>query len=102
MTASRAGTGLGALAALACVACCGFPVLITAGILSGGTAAFLAGSLPVIASVLAGAAVLTFAVAAHRKARGASCASAGCGSAGDSSCGCQTCRTQPLGHLSDR
>lgn len=73
-TTSKSGAGLGVLAGIACVACCALPVLITAGVLSGAGAAFLAGKMPIIAIVLAIAAA-AFAIAARRKSARAS----GCG-----------------------
>lgn len=91
MTTSKTGTGLGGLAALACVACCALPILITAGVLSGGGAVFLADKMPAIAVVLAVAAGGTFAFAAWRRSRRPGCAKTartgdGCG--GQGGCGC--------------
>lgn len=73
MNPSKAGTGLGALTAAACVACCALPALIAAGVLSGGAAVFLADSMPVIAVVLAVSAAVTFGWAAYRRSRISSC-----------------------------
>lgn len=90
-TTSKSGTGLGILAGTACVACCALPVLITAGVLSGTGAAFLADKMPIIAVVLAVAAAGAFAVAARRKSRpngcGDSCGTR-TGAGSDSGCGC--------------
>lgn len=90
--ASKAGSGLGALAAVACVACCALPVLIAAGVLSGGAAAVLAESMPVIAIALAVPAAAAFGVAAYRRARPGTCATEQ-GGCGGSSCGCTTGRS---------
>ncbi|TMQ92216.1 hypothetical protein ETD83_27715 [Actinomadura soli] len=84
--ASRAGTGFGTLAAVACVACCALPVLIAAGVLSGGAAAFLADRMPLVAVGLTVLAVAAFAVAARRRT-----GARGCGSKA-SGCGCSTTR----------
>lgn len=48
----RTPKALGGLAALACVACCALPVLITAGIVGAGAGAVV-GRLPAVAVVLA-------------------------------------------------
>ncbi|MFF6983583.1 hypothetical protein ACFZAV_39320 [Streptomyces sp. NPDC008343] len=48
----RAPKALGGLAALACVACCALPVLITAGVVGAGAGAVV-GRLPALAVVLA-------------------------------------------------
>ncbi|MFF7295436.1 hypothetical protein [Streptomyces sp. NPDC008265] len=48
----RTPKALGGLAALACVACCALPVLITAGVVGAGAGA-VAGRLPAVAVVLA-------------------------------------------------
>ncbi|GAA2662284.1 hypothetical protein [Streptomyces vastus] len=48
----RAPKALGGLAALACVACCALPVLITAGVVGAGTGAVV-GWLPALTVVLA-------------------------------------------------
>lgn len=89
-TTSKAGTGLGALAAIACVACCALPVLIAAGVLSGAAATFLAGKMPVIAIVLAVFAVLAFSLAARRRRRRAAGCGDPCGTQGG--CGCAPTR----------
>jgi mercuric ion transport protein len=81
---SKGGVGLVGLAGIACVACCALPVLITAGLVSGGAAAFMADKMPVIAIVLAVSAVATLAIAARRKATGKT----GCGDSCDSPGGC--------------
>ncbi|GAA3221495.1 hypothetical protein [Actinocorallia longicatena] len=93
MTSSKTGTGLGLMAAVACVACCALPILVTAGILSGGGAVLLADKMPLIAGVLAAAAAGVFAFAAWRRSHRTSCAKTtetggGCG--GQSGCGCAT------------
>lgn len=82
-TTSKSGTGIGVLAGIACVACCALPVLITAGVLSGASATFLAEKMPIIAIVLAVLAVLAFGLAARRETakRGGSCGAEG-------ACGC--------------
>ena len=93
-TTSKTGTGLGVLAALACVGCCALPVLIAAGALSGGAAAFFADSMPAIAVALAVAAAAAFGWATYRRSRGTGCGTTtetgGCGDG--SGCGCATTR----------
>ena len=88
---SRSGSGLAALAGIACVACCALPVLISGGILGGAGAAVLADKMPVIAIILAALAVLAFGLAARSKARGAGADCAGsCKRVGKpaGACGC--------------
>lgn len=65
--ASRRGAGLGVLAGIACVACCALPVLISAGVVSGAAATFLADKMPITAVVLAVGTLAAFALAARRK-----------------------------------
>lgn len=69
MRASRTGAGLGVPVALACIGCCALPILITAGVLSGGAAVFLADRMPALAAVLAAATAGVFAWAAYRRSR---------------------------------
>jgi mercuric ion transport protein len=81
-TTSKSGTGIGVLAGIACVACCALPVLITAGVLSGASATFLADKMPIIAAALAILAVLAFGLAARRgttKSEGSCSAEGPCG-----------------------
>jgi len=89
MNSSKTGTGLGALAAVACVACCALPVLIAAGILSGGAAVFLADSMPAIAIGFALAAAAAFGWAAWRRSRRAA-GCGGCGQGESAACSCAT------------
>ncbi|MFJ8298358.1 hypothetical protein ACIQ9R_21060 [Streptomyces sp. NPDC094447] len=79
----RAPKTLGGLAALACVACCALPVLITAGVIGTGAGAVV-GWLPALAVALAVLAVGTWWLG-HRPS---SCA---CSprTAGGEGCGCQ-------------
>jgi hypothetical protein len=84
-TTSKSGTGLGVLAGIACVACCALPVLITAGVLSGAGATFLADKMPIIAIVLAVLAVLAFALTARRKITGGGCGGS-CSTEGGCTC----------------
>ncbi|MET9694676.1 hypothetical protein ABZY81_40825 [Streptomyces sp. NPDC006514] len=78
----RAPKTLGGLAALACVACCALPVLITAGVVGAGAGAVV-GWLPALAVVLAVLAVGTWWLGQRRR----SCA---CPpkTAGGGGCGC--------------
>ncbi|MEO3784177.1 hypothetical protein ABGB12_12650 [Actinocorallia sp. B10E7] len=93
-TSSKTRAGLGVLAAVACAACCALPVLIAAGALSGAGAAVLADKMPMIAAVLAAAAVAVFAFAAWRRRRGPGCGSDGCGTPGKgTACSCADART---------
>lgn len=75
---------LGSLAALACVACCALPVLITAGAVGAGAGAVV-GWLPALAAVLGVLAAGTWWLS--RRPRSCSCASK---AAGQNGCGCQT------------
>lgn len=87
---SRSGSGLAALAGIACVACCALPVLVS-GVLSGAGAVFLADEMPVIAIALAIMAAVAFGMAARRKVIGDK---GGCGGSckhaprADGACGC--------------
>ena len=79
-TSSKAGAGIGAVAGVACAACCAVPVLIGGGMLSGAAAAVWAVRTPLIAVVLALAALAAFGLAARRKSRAGGCAAGeGCG-----------------------
>ncbi|MFF0001592.1 hypothetical protein [Streptomyces avermitilis] len=80
----RAPKALGGLAALACVACCALPILITAGVLGAGAGAVV-GWLPALAVVLAVLAAGTWWLGQRR--RSCSCAPK---NAGGSGCGCKT------------
>lgn len=82
---SKGGTRLGVLAGAACVACCALPLMIGAGMLSGGAAALLADTMPLIAAALAVAAVAAFVLATRRKTRPAGCAGQ-CGSGAACKC----------------
>ncbi|ELS56465.1 hypothetical protein [Streptomyces viridochromogenes] len=79
----------GGLAALACVACCALPVLITAGVVGAGAGA-LVGWLPALAVVLAVLAAGTWWLG--RRRRVCSCAPK---TAGEGGCGC-TASAYPL------
>ncbi|MGW7169672.1 hypothetical protein ACWGH3_31245 [Streptomyces sp. NPDC054884] len=79
----RTPKALGGLAALACVACCALPVLITAGVVGAGAGAVV-GWLPALAVVLAVLAVGTWWLGQRR--RPCSCAPK---TAGDSGCSCK-------------
>ncbi|MFJ3204757.1 hypothetical protein [Streptomyces sp. NPDC086989] len=79
----RAPKVLGGLAALACVACCALPVLITAGVVGAGAGAVV-GWLPALAVVLAVLATGTWWLGQRR--RSCSCAPK---SAGEGGCGCK-------------
>ncbi|WP_406839617.1 hypothetical protein ACICHK_32105 [Streptomyces sp. AHU1] len=78
----KTSTALGGLAALACVACCALPVLITAGVVGAG-AGVVVGWLPAIAVVLAVLAVGTWWLGQRRPS--CSCSPK---SAGEGACGC--------------
>jgi mercuric ion transport protein len=71
------------LAALACVACCALPLLITAGVVGAGAGAVV-GWLPAVAVVLAVLAAGTWWL--NQRRRPCSCAQK---SAGEGTCGCQ-------------
>ncbi|MEV6615861.1 hypothetical protein AB0N31_18765 [Streptomyces sp. NPDC051051] len=73
----------GGLAALACVACCALPVLITAGVLGAGAGAVV-GRLPAVAVVLAVLAAGTRWLGRRRRA-----CSCGPEIAGGGGCGCR-------------
>ncbi|MFE1289222.1 hypothetical protein [Streptomyces sp. NPDC058751] len=79
----KASTALGGLAALACVACCALPVLITAGVVGAGAGAIV-GRLPAIAVVLAVLAAGTWWLGQRR--RSCSCSAK---SSGEGACGCK-------------
>ncbi|MEJ8639065.1 hypothetical protein [Streptomyces sp. MS2.AVA.5] len=79
----RAPKALGGLAALACVACCALPVLITAGLVGAGAGAVV-GWLPALAVVLAVLAAGTWWLGQRR--RSCSCAPK---AAGETGCGCK-------------
>lgn len=79
----RTSKALGGLAALACVACCALPVLITAGVLGAGAGAVV-GWLPAVAVVLAVLAAGTWWLGQRR--RSCSCTQK---TAGEGGCGCQ-------------
>ncbi|ROO87560.1 mercuric ion transport protein [Actinocorallia herbida] len=88
---SKAGTGLGVPAAVACAACCALPVRIAAGAPSGAGAAVPAERMPLIAAVLAGAALAVFAFTAWRRRGGRrpGCGDDGCrGRQGQSTASC--------------
>jgi mercuric ion transport protein len=72
----------GALAALACAACCAIPLLIAAGILTGAGAAILKQTLPAVAAGLAVAALGMWWLHRRRSARRAAPAGASCGCEG--------------------
>ncbi|MGW3327806.1 hypothetical protein [Streptomyces virginiae] len=80
----RVPKALGGLAAVACVACCALPVLITAGVVGTG-AGVVVGWLPALAVVLAVLAAGTWWFG--RRRRPCSCAPK---SAGGDGCGCKT------------
>lgn len=80
---ARTPKALGGLAALACVACCALPVLITAGVLGAGASAVV-GWLPTLAVVLAVLAAGSWWLGQRR--RSCSCAPK---AAGEDGCGCQ-------------
>ncbi|MFF9627290.1 hypothetical protein [Streptomyces griseosporeus] len=79
----RVPKALGGLAALACVACCALPVLITAGVVGAGAGAVV-GWLPALAVVLA-------VLAAGAWWLGQCCRVCSCApkAAGEGGCGCQ-------------
>ncbi|MFF8481908.1 hypothetical protein [Streptomyces antibioticus] len=79
----RGPKALGGLAALACVACCALPVLITAGVVGAGAGAVV-GWLPALAVVLAVLAAGTWWLEQRRS----SC-SCGPKTAGEAACGCK-------------
>jgi mercuric ion transport protein len=79
----RTPKALGGLAALACVACCALPVLITAGVVGAGAGAVV-GWLPAVAVVLAALAAGTWWHGQRRRA--CSCAPK---APGENGCGCQ-------------
>ncbi|MEU6896193.1 hypothetical protein ABZ934_31510 [Streptomyces sp. NPDC046557] len=79
----RTPKALGGLAALACVACCALPVLITAGVVGAG-AGVVVGWLPALAVVLAVLAAGTRWLG--RRRRSCSCAPK---TAGEGGCGCK-------------
>lgn len=76
---------LGGLAALACVACCALPVLITAGVVGAGAGAVV-GWLPAIAVVLAVLAAGTWWLGQRRRSHPCSCSPK---TAGEDGCGCE-------------
>ncbi|MFH8642299.1 hypothetical protein [Streptomyces goshikiensis] len=80
----RTPKALGGLAALACVACCALPVLITAGVVGAGAGAVV-GWLPALAVALAVLAASTWWLGQRRSS--CSCAPK---TAGESRCGCKT------------
>ncbi|MEV8564793.1 hypothetical protein AB0436_04255 [Streptomyces sp. NPDC051322] len=86
----RAPKTLGGLAALACVACCALPVLITAGVVGAG-AGVVVGWLPALAVVLAVLAAGTWWLGQRRR-------SCSCGSKSAREGGCGGCqeRAGPL------
>lgn len=75
----------GALAALACAACCALPLLIAAGVLTGAGAAIARNTLIAVAAVLATAALGTWWLHQRRNARAAATADSGCA---DGTCDC--------------
>ncbi|KAB1981412.1 hypothetical protein [Streptomyces triticiradicis] len=79
----KASTALGGLAALACVACCALPVLITAGVVGTGAGAVV-GRLPAVAVALAVLAAGTWRFG--RRRRSCSCSPE---NAGGGACGCK-------------
>ncbi|MFI2761710.1 hypothetical protein ACH5A3_23000 [Streptomyces echinatus] len=79
----RAPKALGGLAALACVACCALPVLITAEVVGAGAGAVV-GWLPALAVVLAVLAAGTWWLGRRRDC------SCGPKTAGGDGCGCKT------------
>lgn len=81
----RAPKALAGLGAMACVACCALPVLITAGILSTG-AGVVVGWLPALAIILAVLAAGTWWFGQRRRSGPCSCAAK---TAGEDGCGCQ-------------
>nr|WSW47255.1 mercury transporter [Streptomyces sp. NBC_01001] len=80
----RTPKALGGLAALACVACCALPVLITAGVVGAGAGAVV-GWLPALAVALAVLAAGTWWLGQRRGS--CSCSPK---PAGESGCGCKT------------
>jgi mercuric ion transport protein len=72
----------GALAALACAACCAIPLLIAAGILTGTGAALLQNTLIAVAAGLFVAALGMWWLHRRRSARRAAAAGASCGCGG--------------------
>ncbi|MFD8474885.1 hypothetical protein ACFV2E_22965 [Streptomyces globisporus] len=82
----RAPKALGGLAALACVACCALPVLITAGVLGAGAGAVV-GWLPAVAVVLVVLAAGTWWLGRRRTS--CSCSSSA-KAIGEGGCGCKT------------
>ncbi|MFF8981622.1 mercury transporter [Streptomyces cellulosae] len=87
--ARRASKTLGGLAALACVACCALPVLITAGVVGAG-ARVVVGWLPALAVILVVLAAGTWWLG--RRRRSCSCSPK---TAGQGGCGC-TASADPL------
>ncbi|MER7576753.1 mercury transporter [Streptomyces sp. NPDC126514] len=85
----RAPKALGGLAALACVACCALPVLITAGVVGAGAGAVV-GWLPALAAVFAVLAAGAWWLGERR--RPCSCSAK---TAGGDGCGCKA-TTEPL------
>ncbi|MFI0776142.1 hypothetical protein [Streptomyces sp. NPDC021212] len=81
----RTPKALGGLAALACVACCALPVLITAGVVGAGAGAVV-GWLPAVAVALAVLAAGTWWLSQRRRACSCSCAPK---APGENGCGCQ-------------
>jgi Flp pilus assembly protein TadB len=77
----------GAVAALACAACCALPLLIAAGVLTGSGAAILAKTLYAVAVALVTVALGMWWLHRRRSARRAAAAGTGCGYIG-SGCGC--------------
>ncbi|MGN9910155.1 hypothetical protein ACTMTJ_21635 [Phytohabitans sp. LJ34] len=75
----------GALAALACAACCALPVLVAAGVLTGAGAALARNMLVAVAAVLGTAALGMWWLHRRRGARAAAAARGGCA---DGSCDC--------------
>lgn len=71
----------GALAALACAACCALPVLVAAGLLTGAGAAIARDALVAATAILATAALAMWWLHRHRSIRRAT-AHAGCGPGG--------------------
>ncbi|MGW0916959.1 hypothetical protein ACWD1Z_35410 [Streptomyces sp. NPDC002784] len=82
----RAPKTLGGLAALACVACCALPILITAGVVGAGAGAMV-GWPPALAVVLALLAAGAWWWGQRR--RPCSC---GPNTAGEGGCGCETAK----------
>ncbi len=86
MTPPRRSKVTGALAALACAACCAIPWLIAAGVLTGAGAVVLQQTLIAVAAALGAAALGMWWL--HRRRAGRNAVAAGTAGCGETGCDC--------------